>query len=83
MSGDAKIVAGLIVVAVVVLIEDARAHYTRSLEKLQEAPDVTPAPPPAPIMESRLDDWHALSDVDAGLTITGAPPEFFATMMGG
>jgi hypothetical protein len=82
MSGDAKIIIGLVTLGVVVVIGDARTHYRRSLERISDAAEGTP-PAPAPVIDRRLDEWHVLSGVDAGLSITGAPPEFFATMMGG
>jgi hypothetical protein len=84
MSGDAKVIVGLVTLGVVVVITDGLMHYTRSLEGLQEAPEVTPSQT-APIMDhSRLDDWHVLSGVDAGVAFTGATPdEIFAALMGG
>jgi hypothetical protein len=83
MSGDAKVIVGLVTLGVVVVITDGLMHYTRSLEGLQEAPEVTPSQT-APIVDSRLDEWHVLSGVDAGVAITGATPdEIFAALMGG
>jgi hypothetical protein len=82
MTGEAKTIIGLVTLGVVVVIGDARVHYKRSLEKLQDAADGESPPPPA-VGGPVLDVVHVLSDVDDGLSIIGTPPEFFATMMGG
>jgi hypothetical protein len=74
MTGDAKITLGLIIVGVVVVIEDARLHYTRSLDKLRDTGENSPPPG----VDARL-DGVVLPGADPDL---GAPPAFFSTLIG-
>jgi hypothetical protein len=76
MTSDAKVTLGLIILGVVLVIEDARMHYTRSLEKLQAADDSGPAP--APAATARL-NGGGLSGVDPDLA---AAADFFSTTIG-
>jgi hypothetical protein len=78
MTSDAAITLGLIILGVVLVIEDARMHYSRSREKLQAAGEGAPPAAPAPVIDARL-DGNGFSGVDADL---GAPADFFSTTIG-
>jgi hypothetical protein len=59
------------------VIEDARMHYTRSLENLQAGGDAAPPAAPAPVVDAHLDG--GVFGVDADLA---APADFFSTTIG-